>query len=442
MVEVVDDRGHRQALLQRAARPGRTREAALHVLGRVRANPKAPGAALGGGLRKARHLHSNERRLVGDGIREVLRHQAVLDRVLGVNDDEARWLGWLVARGLAPESARAERPDLPFDAVVDLDAAAEAATADLDPVEAVAVAGNLHKALARELVDSLGPDGAHAFLKASNDRAPVGLRVNVAVAGMDEARRALTEAGIATTPMSLAPHGLEVVGRANVVGSRPYRDGVVEIQDEGSQVLAAVVDPDGGPMVDFCAGAGGKTLALAAAAPQAPILATDVRKGALDELYRRARRADVHRLEVQALDPDGQVPFEVLTWTGRASRVLVDAPCSGTGTLRRRPETRLRLDGSVLAELPPLQAEILDRAAELVRPGGRLVYATCSVLEAENDGVVQAFLEERDDYRALPLSEVVGPERARRVGDGQVLRLAPHTHGTDGFFGAVLERTG
>lgn len=429
MVEVVGRRAH---LVSKAAHAGRIRGTALDLLDRMRAQPATPGRVLTRGLREARYLHSGERRLVGDGVRAVLRHAAVLDACTGSPTDAARWLGWLVSEGLEPHEATTayaelvtEGPPARFVDVTDLDAASRRAVEGLEPRAAAAILGSCSTALADAMVESLG-DEVPAFLAASNVQGPVGLRVNLARIEREEAARALARAGIETRPMARSPAGLEVVGRANVVGSAPYRDGLVEIQDEGSQLLAALVAPDEGPIVDLCAGAGGKTLAIAAAAPHARILATDVRGRALDELHKRARRAGVRHLQTARLDPDGGLPDALRgEWSGRASRVLVDAPCSGTGTLRRHPEHRLRLDADTLTALPALQASILDRAADLVAPGGRLVYGTCSVLRMENDDIVSEFVARHARFVARPAP----------------LRLAPHTHGTDGFFGVVLERT-
>lgn len=429
----------RQALLLRAARTGRVRSAAIELLDALWAATGQPGQVLAGGLRGARHLHSAERRLVGDGVRAIVRERAVLRALLGSSTSEALWLGWLVSRGLEPSqaSALAERPAA-FDSVVDLRAATETLCRDLDPVEALALRGSFARPIAAALHRSLG-DRAVDFLCASADRAPLDLRVNLLRCDVAQAMASLAAQGIATERTPLSPDGLRVVGRANLHGSRAYRDGWVEVQDEGSQLLAAIVQPEGGLVVDLCAGAGGKSLALAAAAPSARIVAADVRGWALGELERRARRAGA-TVQTLRLRGDGALPDSASSLVGRADRVLVDAPCSGTGTLRRHPEHRLRLDGEALAELPRLQSSILDRAADLVRPGGRLIYGTCSVLHAENRDVVDDFLQRKPAFRRLALRDIVGNELADRIGDGVGLQLAPHDQGTDGFFGAVLTR--
>jgi 16S rRNA (cytosine967-C5)-methyltransferase len=442
-VEVVDD-PRRAALLRRAASVGRVRSAALELLAGLAGASARPGAVLAGGMRDARHLHSAERRLVGDGVRALIRRRSVLAATLGRSDHAALWVGWLVSEGLpvddAVEAMRAdglEPEPARLAALVDVEAATRAAVVGLDPAAALALAHGLSPALARALVASLG-DGAEAFLRASAERAPLDLRVNVRRATLDQVRAALDREGVATEPLPFARTGLRVVGRANVVASAAHRAGLVEIQDEGSQILAELVASDGGLVIDQCAGAGGKSLALAAADARATIVAADVRDRALRELRERAARSGA-RVDTVLLRADGAWPDPARRPIGRADRVLVDAPCSGTGTLRRHPEHLLRLDGPTLAALPGLQSAILDRAAELVRPGGRLIYGTCSVLSAENDEIVDSFLACRPDFVELPVAQVLGEQRAAALG-GSRLRVGPPDHATDGFFGAILLR--
>jgi 16S rRNA (cytosine967-C5)-methyltransferase len=259
-------------------------------------------------------------------------------------------------------------------------------------------------------------------LRALLEPAPLDLRVNLLKATREEARATLAAERIEATPTPLSPWGLRVEGRRPVTTSAAFRDGMVEIQDEGSQLVAALVDARPGMRVaDFCAGAGGKTLALAMTMQnRGHIVACDVSAARLDNAVRRLRRAGVHNVERHLLEPGDK-------WLkrhgGTFDRVLVDAPCTGTGTWRRNPDARLRLTEADLAELLPRQAAILDRAAPLIRNGGRLVYATCSMLAEENEDQVTAFVTRYPDFALV---------------DG--LTLTPGRHGTDGFFAAALER--
>lgn len=276
-----------------------------------------------------------------------------------------------------------------------------------------------------EVLSTALGDRAGPFIAASNQRAEVQIRANIARIDRQALATLLAEDGILTKPCRLAPHGLTVQGRANLRGHRAFSRGLFEVQDEGSQLLAELV-PSVGSVLDLCAGAGGKSLALAASG--ARVHALDVRARPLLELQKRARRAGLTIL-TDTLSSDGALPSHIPA-DYDADAVLVDAPCSGSGTWRRHPELRWRL--TELAQTATLQASILARAASLVRPGGVLVYGTCSVLPAENEAQVDRFLGRHPDFRLEPLGR---PDLG-----GDVLRLAPDTHGTDGFFGAKLRR--
>ncbi len=423
-------------LLIKAAGPGRIRDAALTLHAACLAQPRSADGLLRDGLRDARHLHSRERRMVADGLNDLLREGPALEAAIGATGPLARWLGWLVRQGLPVDDARAAWGDRPgdFDAASDLAGALAEEVARRTPAAAAALVGGVSEALGARLVDSLGGE-VGAFLQASAIRPAIALRAQGIPPDALAAR--LADEGVATRPGAWSPSALIVAGRANLLGTRTWSAGVVELQDEGSQLVAEAVDPRG-QVVDFCAGAGGKTLALAGHPAVDRLIACDVRPRPLDALQRRAERAGLPRIQTALLAEDGPLPGPLAALAGSMDRVLVDAPCSGSGVLRRHPAYRLRLDAPTLAALPGLQRRILRRAAPLVAPGGRLIYATCSVLSEENDDVVASFLAEHPAFRLTPLAEVLG-ERAAALGD-PYLRVAPHTHGTDGFFAAILTR--
>jgi 16S rRNA (cytosine967-C5)-methyltransferase len=277
-----------------------------------------------------------------------------------------------------------------------------------------------------------------AELAALAEPASLDLRVNFLKSTRDEAIQALAAEGISAKPTDISPWGLRVEGRRPVTTGRAFQDGLVEIQDEGSQLVAALVGarPDM-RVADWCAGAGGKTLALAMAmGNRGHIAACDVSAHRLDGAVRRLRRAGVHNVERHLVEPGDK-------WAKRRAgtfdRVLVDAPCTGSGTWRRNPDAKLRLARRDLDELVPKQREILDRAARLVRKGGRLVYATCSLLSEENEQQVSAFLSGHPEFSQVPLARAWDLE-SPPPGDGPALSLTPRRHGTDAFFAAVLER--
>lgn len=266
---------------------------------------------------------------------------------------------------------------------------------------------------------------------------PVDLRVNRLKATLEEARSALAHEGIETEPMRYSADGLRLKRRLSVVTSRAFQDGLVEIQDEGSQLVAALVDAQPGMQVaDYCAGAGGKTLAIAAGMNnKGRVVALDVLENRLDRSAQRLRRAGAHNVERRAIGGDNAKWLK--RQKGAFDRVLVDAPCTGTGTWRRNPDGRWTLRPEDLAELVPKQADILDQASKLVKPGGGLVYATCSVLPAEDEKQVETFLASHPDFEVVPIEQLsLPPELAA----GPYLRLSPFRHGTDGFFAAALVR--
>lgn len=284
-----------------------------------------------------------------------------------------------------------------------------------------------------------GPTDTVALAQALNREAPADLRANTLKLGRDALLAQLADEGIAAAATPFSPWGIRL-GRRIASGHRMLAEGLAEPQDEGSQLLALLMAAQPGEtLIDFCAGAGGKTLALAAAMRgRGRLIAADSAAGRLARLAPRLERAGVGCVETRALAPDDPAPFPDLE--GRADAVLVDAPCSGTGTWRRSPELRLR--PVPVEELSVLQLAILERAARLVRPGGRLVYATCSLLAAENEAVADRFLARHPEFVADPQAGGPWPPLAALLGADHRLRLLPHRHGTDGFFAAPLRRAG
>jgi 16S rRNA (cytosine967-C5)-methyltransferase len=276
-----------------------------------------------------------------------------------------------------------------------------------------------------ELSPLVGEDEWAALL----ERAPLDLRVNVARTSRDVMLREF-EGSVAT---SLSPWGIRLAPDTRIDDHPAFDAGLVEVQDEGSQLIALACTPaPDDRIVDLCAGAGGKSLALAAAAPAAVILATDSNRARLSKLPPRAERAGV-TIESRLLSPPHELE-ELTEWCDAADIVLVDAPCSGSGTWRRNPEGRWRLTPERLDRLAGVQQRLLDMAAELVKPGGRLVYAVCSLLSREGAGQIDRFLEHRSSW----ISEAAPIAGGRSDGAGRL--LTPGHDRTDGFFVARLRR--
>ena len=302
---------------------------------------------------------------------------------------------------------------------------------------------NLPDWLAQALAKSLGED-FWPLVESLNESAPLDLRVNLLKSRREDAQAALAAAGIEAEATPYSPWGLRVHGKPSINKLEVYTRGDVEVQDEGSQLLALMAGARRGEMVvDFCAGAGGKTLALGAAMRNTGRLyAFDTSGHRLAALKPRLARSGLSN--VYPVQITHERDERVKRLAGKIDRVLVDAPCSGLGTLRRNPDMKWRQSPKAVTELRDKQAAIVASAARLLKPGGRLVYATCSLLEDENEAIAQAFTDAHGhDFTPLAAADILAkahvgmPETLVRDG---FLRLWPHRHHTDGFFGAIWER--
>lgn len=308
---------------------------------------------------------------------------------------------------------------------------------------------NLGKAMQADLPewlwDSLaaqyGEEQALTIARSMHQPASLDLRVNIIKATREDvlARFASENTEVAVTPYS--PHGLRMAQKVTISRHPFFTDGKIEVQDEGSQLLAQLVAPRRGEMVaDFCAGAGGKSLAMGALMRNSGrIYAFDVSEKRLQNLSTRLKRSGLSNLHSQLISSEADPKLKRLN--GKFDRVLVDAPCSGLGTLRRNPDLKWRQTPQDIIELTAKQTAILSRAAKLVKAGGRLVYATCSLLQAENEAIAEAFLAAHPDYKLVNANEILAQQQIA-LDTGAYLKLLPHLHRTDGFFAAVFERTG
>ncbi|MBO7781259.1 RsmB/NOP family class I SAM-dependent RNA methyltransferase [Burkholderia pseudomallei] len=312
--------------------------------------------------------------------------------------------------------------------------------AKIDPASLpLRVRTNLPDWIHQALAERLGADELAQFAAAVNYPAPLDLRANALKATRDQVIDSLRAAGIDAGATPFAPFGVRVVGKPALTKLKLFEEGLIEVQDEGSQLLCSLVAPRRGEMiVDFCAGAGGKTLALGAMMRSTGRLyAFDVSEKRLAKLKPRLARSGLSNVNPVLIDSEHDAKIKRLA--GKIDRVLVDAPCSGLGTLRRNPDLKWRQSRETVDELAPKQASILASAARLVKKGGRLVYAACSVLEAENEAIVSAFLAAHPAFELVPASRVLAEQRIA-LDTGDYLSLWPHRHATDGFFAAVLER--
>ncbi|MBV9655050.1 MAG: RsmB/NOP family class I SAM-dependent RNA methyltransferase [Acetobacteraceae bacterium] len=421
--------------------------AAIELLGAIDSSGRKPADAVANDFFRARRfIGSGDRRAVSDRIWRVLRAR--------------RRLSWWIARaGGAPTVRALVAASLLFegwtpDGVAQSFSGGRFGAAPLGAAEHAvlrSLAG--HTIDAPDMPDPVRfevPDwvlpllaarfgrGLAAEMAATAEPAPLDLRVNTLKATRADAQAMLRAEGLESAPTPWSPWGLRIAARAAVTSGAAFQSGIVEIQDEGSQLVAALVGARPEMRVaDWCAGAGGKTLALAMTmANRGHIVACDVSAARLEGAIRRLRRAGVHNAERHVLAPGDK-------WAkrreGTFDRVLVDAPCTGTGTWRRNPDARMRLQPGDFAELVAKQSAILDAAVRLVRTGGRLVYATCSLLAEENEAQVSALLSRHPGFAVVPVRQAWTLD-APCPCEGDFLLLTPLRHATDGFFAAVLER--
>jgi 16S rRNA (cytosine967-C5)-methyltransferase len=425
--------------------PAARTAAAIDLLEVVEGAPKRPADAVASDFFRARrYIGSGDRRAVSDRVWTILRARRRLSWWLGDAPNTPRLL---VAASLLLEGWTKSGIKQAF-------CGGQYAAAPLGRTESAALTRmeghtldhpTMPDAVRLEIPEWLLPRLAAHFgtslpaeLAALSQPAGLDMRVNLLKTSRDQAKAALAAEGWDAEPTRLSPWGLRIDGRRPVTSGPAFQSGLVEIQDEGSQLVAVMVGATPGMrVVDWCAGAGGKTLALAGAMEnRGQIVACDVSASRLDAAARRLRRAGVHNVERHLVEPGDK-------WlkrrAGSFDRVLVDAPCTGTGTWRRNPDARQRLNQADLAELLPKQAAILDTAQSLVRKAGRLVYATCSILEEENEAQVTSFLLRHPEFAIVPLARA-WPLHQPPPNGGDFLSLTPARHGTDGFFAAVLVR--
>ena len=438
---------------------GNARALALELSAEARAEWGYASDVIARAFRTHRELGSSERRRIAETVYGLIRFDRRLDAIVaallepgggrsgGVSPvvrDELKLIAFELREGIPVEAVRNDVRRV-IDRELDLASvtADDAGLGTRAGLDRDAVRLSMPTWFTESVVTERGREAGLALLDSMNQRAPMAIRANRALTTRENLIKELAEEGVVARPGVWSDSALVLETRVNAFGLSAFRRGLFEVMDEGSQLVADLVaPPPGGRVLDACAGAGGKTLALAAAlGGKGRVLALDTDGKKLEELRRRARRAGLNNVAARAIEGNETVlPTEARRdgW----DRVLVDAPCSGLGVLRRNPEARWRLTAAAVAAFPSRQVALLVTYAPLVAVGGRLIYATCSVLGSENEGVIEAFLRERDDFVRVPVKEIWGKARleALQQPDDGYLHLDPQRHDCDGFFGAVLRR--
>jgi 16S rRNA (cytosine967-C5)-methyltransferase len=389
-------------------------------------------------FREHRDLGPRERAFIAETVYSVLRRRRLLERICGPQPKARQ----LVLAALAKLGGVSQRQ---FGELLDKDETAwfVVMKGQKEPELSLAEQTDLPDWLCERLLRDHSAEAIVTLARGLNQPAPLDLRVNPMKTTRDSVLARLTAEGIAAAPCRLAPLGIRLKEKPVLARHPLYLGGEIEVQDEGSQLLAHLLDPKRSEMVvDFCAGAGGKTLLLGALMRSTGRLyAFDVADRRLARLKPRVARSGLSNVHPACIS--GENDARVKRLAGKIDRVLVDAPCSGLGTLRRNPDLKWRQTPESVAELSRKQRDILAGAARLVKLGGRLVYATCSILSDENEEVIDAFLVAHPGFRRLSAAQILGAQNiplADLGGTGD-MRLLPHVDDTDGFYAAVLERT-
>jgi len=399
-------------------------------------NPQGPADALLRAFFRDHHnLGARDRAFIAETCYGVLRHLFSLRELAG--DADARRLALAYLSRWGGQSLGDLGPCLRGDEAEWLAALRKRREGEF-PLHARA---ELPQWVIERLLPEMEEEEILALGRSLQQPAPMDLRVNTLLAKREEVLQRLAADGIEAEPTPWSPVGVRLRGKPAINRHPLYLEGKVEVQDEGSQLLGFLAGPRRGEMVvDFCAGAGGKTLLMGALMQShGRLYAFDVSDRRLAGLKPRLKRSRLSNVHPQRIDSENDAKVKRLA--GKIDRVLVDAPCSGLGTLRRNPDFKIRQTPQSVAELSAKQAAILEGAARLLKPGGRLVYATCSFLPEENESIVAAFLERHPEFRLLDCAELMAAQNIP-LETGGFLRVLTHTHGCDGFFAAALTRGG
>ena len=408
-------------------------DAAAEALGLVLKFEHPADAMLSNYFKQHAALGQHDRAFVAEAVFGILRHKRTLDFLTDNGNTHSLLLAWLARfssssmRELAPRLQPAEAQAVAAYKAISCDALPAPVRAELPDW--------VYERLAAQLPESeiltLG--------RTLQQAAPLDLRVNTVRGNRESALQALAASGLDAAPTPYSPIGVRIVGKPAINRHPLFLDGTLEVQDEGSQLVGYLLAPRRHDLaVDFCAGAGGKTLMLGAMMnSQGRLYAFDVSPARLARLKPRLKRSGLSNLHPHVLAHEHDQKVKRLA--GKIDRVLVDAPCSGLGTLRRNPDLKWRQSPAGVAEMRIKQKRILAAAATLVKPGGRLVYATCSLLTEESEDIVADFLAGNPAFRSLNCNQLLA-QQGIALDTGDEMRLWPHVHGTDGFFAAALER--
>jgi 16S rRNA (cytosine967-C5)-methyltransferase len=434
---------------------GHTRE----LLGTIRASSKPADSLMDSFFRSHKYLGSHDRKFIAESIYGTLRHmrrcELILQRSIG-NDAQtlktedgllllvvtylvAIEKRTLVAADIVPMLSSKQVKDRAIEFLAGM--LREIPVPSGDTVERLGIQYSYPEWIVRRVLQQYGSEEAEQILGSLNEPAPLTLRVNLLKTTVDQCTTDLKGQGIEATVTKFSPVGLQLNKRVNVFSLGTFQDGHFEVQDEGSQILPLLIDPKPtAKVLDACAGAGGKSLGFAALMKnRGEIYASDTNGYRLKELKKRSRRAGAFNIRPVEVHEIAELADK---YSGYFDVVFVDAPCSGLGTIRRNPGMKWTVTEETVRQVAEKQRSILAQSAPVVKPGGRLIYATCTLLREENEDVVNEFLEK------YPMFSLKVPERTlaetglENARAGNFIKLLPHIHGTDGFFCAMMVKSG
>ncbi len=393
-------------------------------------------------FRKRKYLGSTDRRFIAETLYGILRHQKRIEWLLSISQSKKTPLHFCIAYLLFENKETLESLRDEISLTAEELSRIDQHTAD-EPqcpteIETLATKYSFQEWMIGEWKNSIGSDTLNVFCERLNTQAPMTIRVNTLKISLEDCQNELLKAGIETEKTLYSPFGLHLKKRINLFQLEAFKNGLVEVQDEGSQLLALLVDPKPrAKVIDACAGAGGKSLAIASLMKnRGEIFALDIHAFRLDDLRKRAKRDGVDIIRIKSIR-ENQLIDELI---GRADTVLVDAPCSGTGTIRRNPGMKWSVSPTMISEMHEKQISILSLNSRYVKVNGRLIYSTCSTMKHENEEVVEKFLASNPNFEIIPPSTILGRYQLTGIGGDKYFQLYPHIHNTDGFFAAAMKR--
>ncbi len=393
-------------------------------------------------FRERKYLGSKDRRFISETVYGILRNKRKIELVIQFTQDMRTSLFSCLAYLLIDRKYSAEllssEIDVPIETLLTIEQNINVNPVSDSSIESIAVQYSFQDWMISEWKEYFGGSELDSLCSTLNTQAPMTIRVNTIKTTVEECQRKMLIEGVETEKAQYSPYALHLKKRMNVFQLQAFKDGLFEVQDEGSQLLAMLVDPKPkSKVLDACAGAGGKALAMASIMNnRGEIFAFDIHSFRLDELKKRIRRSGVDSIRTKAIR-ENEVEEGFI---GAADFVLVDAPCTGTGTIRRNPGMKWSVTRKMVQELREKQLSILSFNSQYTKVGGRLVYATCSLLKDENENVVEQFLNKEKNFELVNPSSILERYNLAGMADSKYFQLLPHRFNTDGFFAAVMKR--